>query len=36
MDIGISTACFYPTLTEEALDKVAKMNIHKAEVFLTQ
>lgn len=33
MDIGISTACFYPTLTEEALDKVAKMNIHKAEVF---
>ncbi len=33
MDIGASTACFYPLETEKALEKVIELGYPKAEVF---
>lgn len=34
MEIGVSTACFYPTLTETTPEILQKMGVKKAEVFL--
>ena len=34
MDVGISTACFFPCLTEETIDIVNKLGFKKIEVFL--
>lgn len=34
MKIGISTACYYPLLTERALDRLAQLGIKYVEVFL--
>lgn len=34
MNAGISTACFYPMLTEEALNTIAKNGIPYAEIFV--
>lgn len=34
MDIGISTACFYPMATEETISIIKNMGFHKIEVFM--
>lgn len=34
MKVGVSTACFYPMETEEALGELGRLGIHGAEVFL--
>ncbi|MGN1201716.1 MAG: sugar phosphate isomerase/epimerase family protein [Eubacterium sp.] len=34
MEIGASTACFYPLETEQALKKIGKLGFKKAEVFM--
>lgn len=34
MEVGISTACFYPMLTEEALEEAAKTGAKRVELFL--
>lgn len=34
MNFGISTACFYPMLTEQALLEISKRNVPYAEVFV--
>lgn len=36
MSVGISTACFYPAATEEALRCVAEAGAKVTEVFLTR
>lgn len=33
MDVGISTACFYPLLTEDALDQVLEQGAKTVEIF---
>lgn len=33
MEIGLSTACFYPEMTEVALRRVGELGFHTAEVF---
>ena len=32
--IGISTACFYPELTEKAFDEICRLNVRVCEIFI--
>ena len=32
--IGISTACFYPMLTEKAFDEICRLNVQVCEIFI--
>ncbi len=34
MELGISTACFYPDTTEDSLDQLIAMNVKNVEIFL--
>ncbi len=34
MEVGVSSACFYPLETEKGLIKLGELGVHKAEVFI--
>ncbi len=33
MELGISTACFYPDTTEDSLDQLIAMNVKNVEIY---
>ena len=36
MQLGISTACFYPLPVEQALDEIGRLGLRAVEIFSTQ